>query len=49
MNKNLRKKICTRYRLGINFCKNSTKENEKSPKYNEINVYHLEGKILRNI
>ena len=22
---------------------------KKSPKYNEINVYHLEGKILRNI
>ena len=32
MNKNLRKKICTRCRLGINFCKNSTKENEEKSK-----------------
>ena len=31
------------------FVKIPPKRMKKSPKYNEINVYHLEGKILRNI
>ena len=48
MKKELRKAIYTKSRLRNNFCKNATKENEKSAKYNQINV-SLRKRILRNI
>ena len=47
MNKNLRKKICTRYRLGINFCKNSTKENEKKSKIQRNKCVSLRRKSIK--
>ena len=49
MNKELKKAIYTRSRLRNNFCKNPTKENEKSAKHNETNVCLLVRKKLRNI
>ena len=50
MSKELRKVIYTRSRLiniKLNFIKNTTKENGKSTKYEEIDGYLLERKIKK--
>ena len=52
MSKELRKVIYTRSRLiniKLTFIKNTTKENGKRRKYEEIDGYLLERKVLRNI